>query len=60
VLPANDLARHFDATFGSDGQQLDLLLFLDGDERAGRAVERGVDEFRRSWRRPKWRGLAEP
>jgi hypothetical protein len=54
VLPANDVARHFDETYGSERQVFDFVLFLDGDERAGRAVERGVDEFRRSWRRPKW------
>jgi hypothetical protein len=55
VLPANDVARHFDETVGSARQAFDFVLFLDGDERAGRAVERGIDEFRRSWRRPKWR-----
>jgi hypothetical protein len=34
---------------------VDFVLFLDGQERAGVAVERLVGEFRRSWQRPKWR-----
>jgi hypothetical protein len=60
VLPANDVARHFDETVGSARQVLDFVLFLDGDERAGRAIERGVEEFRRSWRRPKWQVQPQP
>jgi hypothetical protein len=55
VLPANDVARHFDESYGSARQLFDFVLFLDGQERAGVAVERPVEEFRRSWRRPKWR-----
>jgi hypothetical protein len=55
VLPANDVARHFDETYGSERQVFDFVLFLDGRERAGVAVERPVGEFRRSWQRPKWR-----
>lgn len=54
VLPANDIARRFDEAFGDEAQQLDLVLFLDGSERSRSAREASVDEFRRSWRRPKW------
>jgi hypothetical protein len=53
------VARRFDATAGRDAQQLDSGLFLDGDERAGVAIERGVEEFRRRWRRPKWQVPAQ-
>jgi hypothetical protein len=60
VLPPNDMAQQFDATVGTPDQQLDLVLFLDGDERTGTAVERGLDAFRASWRRPKWHLLAAP
>jgi hypothetical protein len=55
VMPANEVARQFDAEFGSAAQQFDLIVFLDGQERAGTAVERSVEAFRQSWRRPKWR-----
>ena len=55
VLPANELARRFDADFGAAAQQFDLILFVDGHERSGVAVEASVEKFRQSWRRPKWR-----
>jgi hypothetical protein len=60
VLPPNDLARQFDAAVGTPDQQLDLVLFLDGQERGGTATEGDLDAFRQSWRRPKWHGLASP
>lgn len=64
VSQPNDFARQFDAEFGTPYQQADLVVFLDGHEREGTAVEAGVAEFRRSWLRPKWhilvQGPAEP
>lgn len=54
VSQPNDFAKQFDAEFGTPYQQADLVLFLDGREREGKAVEETVDEFRRSWLRPKW------
>ncbi|HYR29581.1 MAG TPA: YiiX/YebB-like N1pC/P60 family cysteine hydrolase [Thermoanaerobaculia bacterium] len=52
--PPNDIVREFDQTFGTARQQFDFVLFLDGHERAKRAVAADVVEFRKSWRRPKW------
>jgi hypothetical protein len=54
VLPANDIVKQFDANYGSQDQQFDLVLFLDGHEGRQRAEPAGVDEFRRSCQRPKW------
>lgn len=54
VMPANSIARMFDAQFGSEKQQLDFVMFLDGHERAERAAEADVAAFRASWQRPKW------
>ncbi len=54
ATPANELVRQFDATFGTADQQYDLVLFLDGQEKEHVAVESSLDEFRKSWRRPKW------
>ena len=54
LLPPNDMARQFDVRFGTAEQQTDLVLFLDGLEWTGSAREAGLDDFRRSWRRPKW------
>lgn len=52
--PPNEIVREFDATYGTTKQQFDFVLFLDGHERAKRAVPADVGEFRASWKRPKW------
>lgn len=52
--PPNEIVRAFDETFGTPRQQFDFVLFLDGHERAKRAVPAGLTEFRKSWKRPKW------
>lgn len=52
--PPNEIVREFDETYGTPRQQFDFVLFLDGHERAKRAVPAGVAEFRASWKRPKW------
>ncbi len=54
VTPANLITRQFDETFDAADRPFDFVLFLDGKERQDRAVEAGVDAFRKSWRRPKW------
>jgi len=59
VTPANEMVRQFDAQFGTAGQQMDLVLFLDGSERAKKAVESTVANFRSSWKRPKWHVLTQ-
>ena len=58
VLPPSEIARLFDAEFGTPAAQLDLVQFLDGQEAAGVAVEGDVEAFRQSWGRPKWKGIA--
>ena len=40
--------------YGSNEQQMDLVLFLDGDEYEKRSVASNEAEFRQSWKRPKW------
>ncbi len=60
ILSPNDIARVFDEEHDDlDGRQLDLVLFLDGSEGRGDATLRGADEFRRSYKRPKW-DVAQP
>lgn len=50
----NRIARQFDEECGKTGQQLDLVVFLDGYERSGKALDAGPDAFRATWNRPKW------
>jgi Permuted papain-like amidase enzyme, YaeF/YiiX, C92 family len=54
AMPANLFAKQFDEDFGKPSAQFDLVSFLDGREKQGVAVEATVDEFRKSWQRPKW------
>jgi len=58
VSTPNDMARQFDEQYGATTQQTDVVLFLDGSEASGNAAEAGLEEFRRSWQRPKWHALA--
>lgn len=59
VLPPNNIIRKFDEEFGKPEAELDFVLFFDGNEQEQRAIERGAEELRASWRRPKW-DVAQP
>lgn len=52
--PPNEIVREFDQTFGTERQQFDLVVFLDGHESERAAKPADVAEFRASWKRPKW------
>ena len=54
VTPPNAFARQFDEQLGTPEQQFDFVMFLDGNEKDGKADEVGVESFRKSWPRPKW------
>ncbi len=59
ATPANLIVKQFDEEFGKVTQQTDLVIFLDGRERKGIAVEADLTEFRKSWQRPKWHIFAQ-
>ena len=59
TLPPNEIVREFDASFGSARQQFDLILFLDGHERKNAALPASLDQFRTSWKWPKWHVVAQ-
>jgi hypothetical protein len=54
AIPANSIARQLDDELRHGVPQLDMVLFLDGQEKLGKAVEASIEELRQSWRRPKW------
>jgi hypothetical protein len=54
LLPPNHIARKFDAEYGNGNAELAFVAFLDGREKEGKAVWKTVDDFRPTWRRPKW------
>ncbi|MDR0274946.1 MAG: hypothetical protein LBI48_06345 [Burkholderiaceae bacterium] len=59
VLTANNIVRHFDETWETPAQLVDLVAFFDGHARAGQAQESDLESFRASWRRPKWHILVQ-
>jgi hypothetical protein len=58
ATPANEIARQFDAQYGTPAQQTELVLFLDGQEHRRSAEEASLATFRQSWQRPKWHVVA--
>lgn len=54
AIPANEIAKLYDAEAGSGERQFDFVIFLDGVEREKRAVVADEGAFRSSWKRPKW------
>ena len=39
--------------------QTDLVLFMDGYEKENKVTEKGPDDFRHTWKRPKWHILIQ-
>jgi len=65
VCSPNDILAHVEATIGTEQQQLDLLLFLDGFTNPMVAEIADKQQFRSSCQRPKWQlhfelPIAEP
>lgn len=54
VYSVNGAVERFDSVYGSPQERFDLILFLDGNEARRSARPEPVEEFRRTWRRPKW------
>ncbi|MBI4650772.1 hypothetical protein HY745_05700, partial [Candidatus Desantisbacteria bacterium] len=59
IVAPNEIAHQFDADYGTGKQQLDFILFFDGDEKENKAIESTLDQFRKSWKRPKWHILVQ-
>ena len=59
VVTANNIVRHFDETWQTPAQFLELVAFFDGNAHTGRAEESSLESFRASWRRPKWHILVQ-
>lgn len=54
LLSPNEIVRLFDEEYGTQKQQFNMIVFLDGNEKELKAVESNVNDFRKSWKRPKW------
>lgn len=54
TLPANDIVAQYAREFGSDGAQLDFVLFIDARETEGRAFWSDEPSFRATAERTQW------
>lgn len=54
ILSPNDMAKKYAEEYETPDAELELVLFLDGNERTGQASKAGKEEFIKSWQRPKW------
>jgi hypothetical protein len=59
VSTPNNMVRQFDEQVDSTSSQAEFVLFFDGFEKEGRAVESTKEEFRQSWQRPNWHILIQ-
>lgn len=54
VVTPNNIIKDLSETFGSDKQQFDFILFLDGNDKKREATFSDIDALKLSWSRPKW------
>lgn len=59
LLSPTTLARLFDEQHGRDDRLFDFVAFLEGRELSRKAVEAAEEDFRGSWKRPKWQAVAK-
>lgn len=54
LLTPNDIVKEFDSEYGSENQELDLIIFRDASEWNRKSFRGSVEDFRLSWKRSKW------
>lgn len=54
IFSPNSFVKKFDEECEKKKPELEFVLFLDGNEKTKKITERTQEEFRESWKRPKW------
>lgn len=54
VVTPNNIIKEMAETYGTDKQQFDFILFLDGNDKKREATFRSMDDLKTTWNRPKW------
>jgi hypothetical protein len=54
MFSPNSFVKKFDTEWEQKKAELEFVLFLDGNEKTRKVIERTKEEFRKSWKRPKW------
>ncbi len=54
VVTPNNIIKDLAETYGTDKQQFDFILFLDGNDKKREATFSTMDNLKTTWNRPKW------
>lgn len=54
VITPNNIIKDLSENYGTDKQQFDFVLFLDGNDKKREAVFSDMENLKSSWNRPKW------
>jgi hypothetical protein len=54
VVTPNNIIKDMAETYGTDKQQFDFVLFLDGNDKLREAVFSSMEALKTTWNRPKW------
>ncbi|WP_320823176.1 YiiX/YebB-like N1pC/P60 family cysteine hydrolase [Reinekea sp.] len=54
MLTPSEIAHWYDATVDTDAQEIELVMFIDGNEKNRVAFQSTPAAFKGSWRRPDW------
>lgn len=54
VVTPNNIIKDLAETHGTDRQQFDLVVFLDGNDKKREAVFSDMENLKTTWNRPKW------
>ena len=54
VVTPNNIIKELAETFGTDKQQFDFVLFLDGNDKKREATFSTMENLKTTWNRPKW------
>ncbi len=54
ILPPTKIVEKFDQEYDTSDRELDFVLFFEGSEDQQKAMRKGLQDFRNSWKKPKW------
>jgi len=54
MFTPNDFVQKIDEEIDEKDSDLELVLFLDGNNKNRSVIEKSLSDFRETWRRPKW------
>lgn len=59
IITPNEIAQKFAHEYETPQAELDLIFFLDGNEKQKTVNEKSAEEFLTTWQRPKWHAVSD-